>query len=49
MTQAMVDALALVGLVVASAGAGWWGRATVDEWRMRRMLVAIKDRIAERH
>jgi len=33
------------GLVVVAAGAGWWGRAQVDDWRMRRLLVRINERL----
>ena len=29
-----------------SAGAGYWCRAAVDDWRMRRLLVRINERLS---
>ena len=46
----MRTALDVAGLVAfggAASGAGWWAHASVDEWRMRRLLVRINERITQ--
>jgi hypothetical protein len=47
-TQTLVDAAGVLGLALAAGGAGWWARAAVDDWRMRRMLTRINERVSER-
>jgi len=43
--RAALDAAAFVVFGGACAGSGYWCRATVDDWRMRRLLVRINERL----
>jgi hypothetical protein len=47
-SQTLSDTLSIAAVCLAAGSVGWWGRAAVDDWRMRRMLTRINERVSER-
>jgi hypothetical protein len=45
--RTVLDAAMILALLLAAGSAGWWARATVDDWKMRRLLVRIHAQVDE--
>jgi hypothetical protein len=46
-SQTLSDVGSIVAVALAAGSVGWWGRAAVDDWRMRRMLTRINERVSD--